>query len=86
MADIAQSARRKENMLKLKSFLCCWLLLASISGFGATAQFGVATNFPIGGPPSYLVVGDFKNDGIPDIAAYQKVMLGLGHGAFGAPC
>jgi hypothetical protein len=56
--------------------------------------FGAATVIPVGAPTDQLAgiaVGDFNGDGTPDIAVVDKtadevwVLLGDGHGGFGAP-
>ena len=45
-----------------------------------------AVDYPVGGLPRLLVVGDFNGDGIPDIATYVggsiSVLLGRGDGTF----
>jgi uncharacterized protein (TIGR03437 family) len=61
--------------------------LLALSG-AAQAQFAPGSPFPAGGGPSSIAVGDFNNDGIPDLAVADftagmvTVLLGNGAGGF----
>ena len=64
-------------------------------GRGGTERFGPPTNYPAGGPPQRIAVGDFNGDGRPDLAVSLdgfgqssgrlSIMLNDGTGKFGAP-
>lgn len=74
-----RSARRVESGVGLE-----WLESRCL----LTVSFPTAESFPVDANPTAIVVGDFNNDGLPDVAAIGLVgakvciMLGNGTGAF----
>src|SRR5262245_7021863 len=59
-------------------------------GFAQTVAFNPATNFPVGGHPVGVAIGDFNRDGKLDLAVANSgdntisILLGVGNGTFGA--
>ena len=64
-------------------------ILALANSCGSTS-FGAPTNFGTGSGPAAVIVGDFNNDGVQDLATANgntndvSVLLGNGAGSFGA--
>ena len=65
---------------------------AGPSGAGCSVpRFDPPATFPAGGNPDSVVMGDFNNDGNPDLAIADyisdsaSILLGDGAGGFGAP-
>src|SRR5689334_15082853 len=64
---------------------------ASPSGGCSVPNFGPPTSYPAGGNPVAVKIGDFNNDGKPDVAVADyisdevSVLLGNGSGGFGSP-
>jgi hypothetical protein len=68
------------------------VLLATVSFIGGGTGFGFTrTDYPVGNQPAAVVIADFNNDFIPDIAVYNagdlnvNILLGKADGTFGPP-
>src|SRR5438445_8452449 len=79
---------------RLVALLALPLLFESAVPAPAVAQtvsFIARRDFPAGGAPFSLVVGDFNGDGVPDVAVANygshdiSILLGHGDGTFQAP-
>ena len=84
--------RRPERRASMSRTFALTTVLVVFSSTLAAEIFGpAATSFPVGGDPRAVAIGDFDDDGVPDLAVVSagggtvSILLGDGVGGFSLP-